>query len=106
RLATEQAAGFVLGQAASPVLQARVVEADLEGILVPAPCDVGMLVQSRERPASAPVVTPFGGAEHDWSAIEAAARLAQSLGTVLRLLRTEGDPAEGRRRPRRAPAPA
>ena len=41
--------------------------------------------------------TPFGGAEHDWSAIEAAAWLAQSLGTVLRLLGTEADASEGRR---------
>jgi hypothetical protein len=42
-------------------------------------------------------VTPFGGAEHDWSAIELAAWLASSLGTTLRLLGTEADPALGRR---------
>ena len=44
-----------------------------------------------------PVVTPFGGAEHDWTAIEVAAWLAQSLGTTLRLLGTEANPALGRR---------
>ena len=44
-----------------------------------------------------PVVTPFGGVEHDWSAIEVAAWLAGSLGTTLRLLGTEADPALGRR---------
>ena len=44
-----------------------------------------------------PIVTPFGGAEHDWSAIELAAWLALSLGTTLRLLGTEADPASGRR---------
>ena len=42
-------------------------------------------------------MTPFGGVEHDWSAIELAAWLAQSLGTTLRLLGTEADPALGRR---------
>jgi nucleotide-binding universal stress UspA family protein len=42
-------------------------------------------------------VTPFGGAEHDWAAIELAAWLASSLGTTLRLLGTEADPALGRR---------
>jgi hypothetical protein len=43
------------------------------------------------------VVTPFGGAEHEWAAIEVAAWLAQSLGTTLRLVGTEADPALGRR---------
>ena len=47
--------------------------------------------------AAGPVVTPFGGVEHDWAAIEVAAWLAQSLGTTLRLLGTEADPALGRR---------
>ena len=44
-----------------------------------------------------PIVTPFAGVEHDWSAIEVAAWLAQSLGTTLRLLGTEADPAADRR---------
>ena len=43
------------------------------------------------------MVTPFGGAEHDWSAVELAAWLAAALGTTLRLLGTEADPALGRR---------
>ena len=47
--------------------------------------------------AAGPVVTPFGGAEHDWTAIEVAAWLAQSLGTTLRLLGTEARPDPGRR---------
>jgi hypothetical protein len=42
------------------------------------------------------VVTPFGGAEHDWSAIELAAGLAASFDTTLRLLGTEADPSLGR----------
>src|SRR5262249_31325143 len=38
-----------------------------------------------------------GGPEPDWSAIELAAWLASSLGTTLRLLGTEADPAMARR---------
>jgi hypothetical protein len=47
--------------------------------------------------SAGPVVTPFGGVEHDWAAIEVAAWLAQSLGATLRLLGTEANPALGRR---------
>jgi hypothetical protein len=36
-----------------------------------------------------PVVVPFGGIEHDWSAVEVAAWLARSLGATLRLTGTE-----------------
>ena len=60
------------------------------------PCDVGLLTAGTGA-ALGPVVTPFGGAEHDWSAIELAAWLASALGTTLRLLGTEADPALGRR---------
>jgi len=97
RLATEQAADFVLVDAPSGVLETGVLEPDLEAILAQTPCDVGILLPGGRSPRSGPVVTPFGGAEHDWSAIEAAAWLAQSLGTVLRLLGTEADRAQGRR---------
>lgn len=65
-------------------------------LLLQTPCDVGLL-SSGTRAIGGPVVTPFGGAEHDWSAIELAAWLASSLGTSLRLLGTEADPALGKR---------
>ena len=42
-------------------------------------------------------MTPFGGVDHDWSAIELAAWLAGSLRTTLRLVGTEADDALGRR---------
>jgi hypothetical protein len=44
---------------------------------------------------SRPVVVPFGGAEHDWSAVEIAAWLARSLDVTLRIAGTE-DVAERR----------
>src|SRR5690348_13644824 len=68
----------------------------LATLLLRTPCDVGLLSKGT-RTADGPVVTPFGGAEHDWSAIELAAWLASSLGTTLRLLGTEADPTLERR---------
>ena len=60
------------------------------------PCDVVVLA-TRGTAGAGAVVTPFGGVEHDWSAIEIAAWLAHSLGTTLRLVGTEADFARGRR---------
>jgi DNA-binding SARP family transcriptional activator len=72
------------------------LESGLATMLDQVACDVGVVVRG-ERVAGGPVVTPFGGAEHDWSAIEIAAWLAASLDTTLRLIGTEAEPALGRR---------
>ena len=55
-----------------------------------------MLTGGRD-PGSGSIVTPFGGVEHDWSAIEIAAWLAGSFETTLRLVGTEADAPRGRR---------
>jgi len=68
----------------------------LAAILGEAPCDVAILRSGVGSPTG-PVVTPFGGADHEWSAVELASWLASSLGTSLRLLGTEADAAGGRR---------
>jgi len=96
RLATEHDVDLVLLDAASELLESGLPDQDLGAVLERAPCDVGLLSGAGEM-ATGPVVTPFGGVEHDWTAIEVAAWLAQSLGTTLRLLGTEADPALGRR---------
>jgi DNA-binding SARP family transcriptional activator len=95
-LAREHDVDLILVDAPSDLLERGRLGDDLTGILTGAPCDVGVLVD-RGDPAAGPIVTPFGGAEHDWSAIEVAAWLAWSLGTTLRLLGTKADPAAGRR---------
>jgi DNA-binding SARP family transcriptional activator len=95
-LAAEHDADLVLVDAPVQLVDDSRVDDDLATILAHAPCDVGVLTGSGT-PESGPVVTPFGGVEHDWSAIELAAWLAQSLETTLRLLGTEADPAAGRR---------
>ena len=60
-------------------------------VLEQAPCDVALLVGPATAGERGPIVTPFGGVDHDWSAIELAAWLAGSLDTSLRLVGTEAD---------------
>jgi hypothetical protein len=43
------------------------------------------------------VLVPFGGAEHDWAAVEIAAWIAGSTGAALRLVGAEGDPSREKR---------
>jgi DNA-binding SARP family transcriptional activator len=95
-LAAEQPVDLVLADA-PPELLGKVPFAEpLAELLEQAPCEVGLLTAGAGT-ADGPIVTPFGGADHDWSAIELAAWLAASMGTTLRLLGTEADPALGRR---------
>jgi DNA-binding SARP family transcriptional activator len=96
RLATEHDVDLTLLDAGPDLLESGLPDHDLGTVLERAPCDVGVLSGTGEMTAG-PVVTPFGGAEHDWTAIEVAAWLAQSLETTLRLLGTEANPALGRR---------
>jgi hypothetical protein len=96
RLATEHDVDLILLDAPSDLLETGLPDQDLGAVLERAPCDVGVLSGTGEMTAG-PVVTPFGGVEHDWAAIEVAAWLAQSLGTTLRLLGTEANPALERR---------
>jgi hypothetical protein len=96
RLATEHDVDLILLDAASDLLESGLPDPDLEAVLERAPCDVGVLAGVGDKGAG-PVVTPFGGVEHDWAAIEVAAWLAQSLGTTLRLLGAEANPTLERR---------
>jgi DNA-binding SARP family transcriptional activator len=95
RLATEHDADLVLVDA-EPDHESGALDDELTIVLAGASCDVGILVGGA-MPASGPVVTPFGGIDHDWSAIELAALLAKALGTSLRLLGTAADPSGARR---------
>jgi Bacterial transcriptional activator domain len=95
--ATEQDVDLVLVDASPAFLESGHLDKRLGTILERAPCDVALLTGGSTVAAEGPVVTPFGGVEHDWSAIELAAWLAASLGTTLRLLGTEAAPAVGRR---------
>jgi DNA-binding SARP family transcriptional activator len=94
-LASEQDVDLLLVEASAVLLEHGRPDELLGEILDGAPCDVGVLAGGKD--GDGPVVTPFGGVEHDWSAIELAGWLAVSLGTTLRLVGTAADPASGRR---------
>ena len=70
RMATEQDVDLVL-VAGSPALLRDPL---LEGVLADAPCDVAVVRGDMTQPG--PVLVPFVGAEHDWSAVELAAWIA------------------------------
>jgi K+:H+ antiporter len=65
----------------------------LEALLRDAPCDAAVLI-TREPPilgAGRALLVPFGGAEHDWAALELGAWLAARSGATLRLLGAYGE---------------
>jgi DNA-binding SARP family transcriptional activator len=95
-LAAEQPVDLVLTEAPPELHGGSPLAEPLADLLAQTPCEVGFLTAGTGT-ADGPVVTPFGGADHDWSAIELAAWLAASLDTTLRLLGAEADPALGRR---------
>jgi hypothetical protein len=95
RLATDQV-DLVLMCASRELCESGHPDCDLGLILERVACDVAVLVGGGDLSAG-PVVTPFGGVEHDWSAIEVAARLAASTEATLQLVGTEADAALGRR---------
>ncbi|HUY59240.1 MAG TPA: AfsR/SARP family transcriptional regulator, partial [Solirubrobacteraceae bacterium] len=87
RMAVELDCDLLLVDAPPDLLASPVLQAILEG----SPSDVAVLV-GRE-PAPGPLLVPFVGAEHDWTAIELAAWLAGSWNVPLRIA---GPTLEGR----------
>jgi Kef-type K+ transport system membrane component KefB len=72
---------------------------DVTELLEHAPSDVAVLVAKEtdaiELGPNKPVVVPFGGAEHDWAALELGSWLAASFGAPLKLLGAAGQTDEG-----------
>jgi DNA-binding SARP family transcriptional activator len=79
RLATEQDVDLVLIAAPAALLK----DPDLGDLLRSAPCDVAVLTGGE--PAAGPVLVPFAGTDHDWSAIELGGWLAGGWQMPLRL---------------------
>jgi hypothetical protein len=79
RLAAEQDVDLVLVTAPPALLD----DVDLGELLRTAPCDVAVVVGDIARPG--PVLVPFAGAGHDWTAIELGAWLAGSWRAPLRI---------------------
>jgi DNA-binding SARP family transcriptional activator len=81
RIATEQDVDLLLLGAPPSVLDDPV----LRVVLTTAPCDVGVLAARDVRFEPGPILVPFTGAEHDWSAVEIAAWIARSNAASLHL---------------------
>jgi K+:H+ antiporter len=89
RLCAEQDVDLVLLNGRRPLIGEAVPRGDVGTVLAKAPCDVAVLVDREGLPtidAEHPVFVPFGGAEHDWAALELAAWIASVQQAPLRLL--------------------
>jgi DNA-binding SARP family transcriptional activator len=96
RLATELDVELLLASASDDLLAEGAPDEQLTALLEETPCDVALLV-ARAAALEGPVLVPFGGAEHDWAAVELGAWLARATGAPLRLAGAAAVPEQGKR---------
>jgi DNA-binding SARP family transcriptional activator len=96
RLATELDVELLLADAPEELLAEGVPDEQLTAVLEETPCDVALLVPRDATPAG-PVLVPFGGAEHDWAAVELGAWFARAYQAPLRLAGAAAVPEQGKR---------
>ena len=96
RLATELDVDLLLADAPDELLVDGVPDEQLILLLEGAPCDVALLVPRDGRPEG-PVLVPFGGADHDWAAVELGAWFARATKSPLWLAGAAAVPEHGRR---------
>ncbi len=99
RLASADEVDLVLLDGRRPLLGDGVPREDVGTVLEQAPCDVAVLVAREDTPVvlgeEGVVIVPFGGAEHDWAALELASWLCAATGTPLELLGPPGRSESG-----------
>ena len=91
RFATEQEVDLVLVDASASLLDDPVRSELLDA----APCDVALVTGGALRPGA--VMVPFIGADHDWSAVEIGAWLADARGAQLTLVGPTDDERDSSR---------
>jgi DNA-binding SARP family transcriptional activator len=96
RLATELDVELLLADAPAELLAEGAPDEQLAAVLGATPCDVALLVPRNGTPEG-PVLVPFGGAEHDWAAVELGAWLARAHQVPLRLAGATAAPDQGKR---------
>jgi DNA-binding SARP family transcriptional activator len=83
---------------APPEIDARQLPAETATLLEQSPADVGIVAGTPvDWTRDDGVFVPFGGAEHDWAALELAAWLASAAGVPLRLVGSRTGPDRGER---------
>jgi DNA-binding SARP family transcriptional activator len=96
RLAGELGSELLLAEASEELLADGVPDAALGAVLEHTPSDVALLA-ARDANPQGPVVVPFGGAEHDWAAVELAAWFARARDAHLVLAGAAAVPEHGKR---------
>ena len=96
RLAGELDVDLLLADVPGEVLAGAAPDEQLSAVLERTPCDVALLTP-RDAMPNRPVLVPFGGAEHDWAAVELGAWWARANGVPLRLAGAAAAPEHGRR---------
>jgi DNA-binding SARP family transcriptional activator len=96
RLAAELDLDVLLANVPDELLAEGAPDKELSALLAETPCDVALLVP-REATPEGPVLVPFGGAEHDWAAVELGAWFARAAGAPLRLVGASAVPEQGKR---------
>ena len=96
RLASELDVDLLLADAPDELLSEGAPDEQLTALLEEAPCDVALLAP-REATAEGPVLVPFGGADHDWAAVELGAWFARAADAPLRLAGVAAAPEQGKR---------
>ncbi len=96
RLATELDVDLLLADAPDELLAEGAPDEQLAALLADTPCDVALLVP-RDGTPEGPVLVPFGGAEHDWAAVELGAWLARASQAPLQLAGAAAVPEQGKR---------
>jgi Kef-type K+ transport system membrane component KefB len=100
RLSRSEQIDLVLLDGRRPLLGDGVPREEVGTVLSDAKCDVAVLV-AREGVEVSPgpdrsVMVPFGGADHDWAALELAAWIAAASNAPLQLLGSAGQREDGR----------
>ncbi|MDQ2965656.1 MAG: hypothetical protein M3R57_07385, partial [Chloroflexota bacterium] len=96
RLATELDVDLLLADAPDELLSEGAPDEQLTALLAETPCDVALLVP-RDATPEGPVLVPFGGADHDWAAVELGGWFAQAVHAPLRLAGAAAVPEQGKR---------
>jgi Kef-type K+ transport system membrane component KefB len=100
RLTRDETVDLLLLDGRRPLLGAGIPRGPVGAALAEVPCDVAALVAREETTIAlgpeAPVIVPFGGAEHDWAALELGAWLAAATKAPLKLLGAAGQTEDGR----------
>jgi hypothetical protein len=98
RLAKAEEVALLMIDGRRPLLGGGVPRGEVGAVLEEAPCDVAALVAREDEAVAtgpgAPVIVPFGGAEHDWAALELGAWIASASQAPLKLLGAAGQTDE------------